>query len=157
MQHRRGLPGLAGHALMHLTGSIEAAGVAPARTPGPGATIAAMPAPDVLTFLRHLSTAATSAVVLLAGCTAIAPGPAGPRYRCEHGIEFTVRFVDDSALLDAGARGYDVLNRDAGGLTPAQTVYSNPRMRAEFGLGASGREAILRYPMLPLVARCLSE
>ena len=45
-----------------------------------------------------------------------------------------------------GSRGNDVLLRDAGGMTPQQTVYSNARMRAEFGLGASGREAILRYP-----------
>jgi hypothetical protein len=79
------------------------------------------------------------------------------RYRCEHDIEFTVRFADDSALVDAGPRGSDVLLRDAGGTTPQQTVYSNPRMRAEFGLGASGREAVLRYALLPLVAHCVRE
>jgi hypothetical protein len=33
-------------------------------------------------------------------------------------------------------------------------IYSNPRMKAEFGLGATGREAIVRYPLLPLAARC---
>ena len=109
----------------------------------------------------------------LLGCTALPPatGPAtgvGPatgieaaasadRYRCEHDIEFTVRFADDSAFVDAGPRGSDVLLRDAGGTTPQETVYSNPRMRAEFGLGASGREAILRYALLPLVARCVRE
>ena len=91
----------------------------------------------------------------ITGCTTMPGGPALPRYRCEQNVEFTVRFVDDTALLDAGARGYDVLNRDAGGLTPRQTVYSNARMRAEFGLGASGSEAILRYPLLPLVVRCV--
>ena len=96
-------------------------------------------------------------VAVLAGCASQGPGAALPRYRCEHGIEFTVRFVDDSALLDAGARGYDILYRDAGGLTPQQTVYSNVRTRAEFGLGASGREAILRYPLLPLAARCVRD
>jgi hypothetical protein len=79
------------------------------------------------------------------------------RYHCEHDIEFTVRFADDSALVDAGPRGSDVLLRDAGGTTPQQTVYSNPRMRAEFGLGASGREAVLRYALLPLVAHCVRE
>jgi hypothetical protein len=77
------------------------------------------------------------------------------RYRCEHGIEFTVRFVDDTAMLDAGARGYDLLYRDAGGLTPQQSVFSNPRLRAEFGLGSGNNEALLRYPALPLVARCV--
>ena len=92
-------------------------------------------------------------VALLAGCAGPATGPALPRYVCEHGIEFTVRFVDDTAVLD-GTRGHEVLYRDAGGLTPQQTVYSNPRMKAEFGLGTTGREAIVRYPLLPLAARC---
>ena len=68
-----------------------------------------------------------------------------------------VRFSDDSAVLDAGQRGSEVLLRDAGGATPQQTVYSNARMRAEFGLGASGREAMLRYASPPLVAHCVQE
>jgi hypothetical protein len=116
------------------------------------------------------------AAAALSGCTAVqqpasdtrpaidtgpatGSGPAAPaaRYRCEHDIEFTVRFVDDSAVVDSGPRGNDVLLRDAGGTTPQQTVYSNPRMRAEFGLGASGREAILRYALLPLVAHCVRD
>jgi hypothetical protein len=50
-----------------------------------------------------------------------------------------------------------VLYRDAGGTTPQQTVYANPRLRAEFGLGATGREAILHYPLLPLTARCVRD
>ena len=103
----------------------------------------------------NATASALFAGVFIAGCTTVPTGPALPRYRCEQNVEFTVRFVDDTALLDAGARGYDVLNRDAGGLTPQQTVYSNSRMRAEFGLGASGSEAILRYPLLPLVVRCV--
>jgi hypothetical protein len=78
-------------------------------------------------------------------------------YRCEHGIEFSARFADDSAVLDAGRQGYDVLYRDAGGTTPQQTVYANPRLRVEFGLGATGREAILHYPLLPLTARCVRD
>lgn len=90
---------------------------------------------------------------LLAGCAGSVDGPQLPVYHCEHGISFSVRFIDDTALLD-GARGRDVLYRDAGGTTPQQTVYSNPRMKAEFGLGATGREAIVRYPLLPLAARC---
>jgi len=97
------------------------------------------------------------AALCLAGCAGQRPGAPLPHYRCEHGVEFTVRFVDDTALLDAGPRGYDVLYRDAGGVTPQQRVYSNPRTRAEFGLGASGSEAILRYPLLPLVVRCVKD
>jgi hypothetical protein len=83
-------------------------------------------------------------------------GQAGALYRCEHGLEFTVRFIDDSALVD-GSRGHDLLYRDAGGQGDQQSVYSNERVRAEFGLGASGREAVLRYPLLPLVARCVRD
>ena len=78
-------------------------------------------------------------------------------YRCDEGIQFTVRFADDAASIDAGPFGSDKLLRDAGGTTPQQTVYSNARMRAEFGLGASGREAILRYPLAPLVAHCVRD
>jgi hypothetical protein len=94
-----------------------------------------------------------AAVAALAGCAGPAPAPALPVYQCEHGITFTVRFIDDTAILD-GARGRDVLYRDAGGTSPTHVFYSNPRMKAEFGLGATGREAIVRYPLLPLAARC---
>ena len=65
--------------------------------------------------------------------------------------------MDDSAVIDAGSRGNDVLLRDAGGVTPQQTVYSNPRVRAEFGLGTGGREAILRYLSPQLIANCVRD
>ena len=96
--------------------------------------------------------------LLLTGCATGNFGSASPgqRYRCEQGIEFSVKFVDDSALIDS-SRGYNVLYRDAGGQGEGQTVYSNAMVRAEFGLGASGREAVLRYPLLPLVARCVRD
>ncbi len=116
------------------------------------------------------------AAVALSGCGSAQPPAAVPtvpppvfatappaaaagllHYRCDQDIEFTVRFADGTAVLDAGARGNDVLLRDAGGATPQQTVYSNPRMRAEFGLGDSGREAILRYAQPPLAAHCLRD
>lgn len=93
------------------------------------------------------------ATALLTACAVPAAGPALPHYHCEHGISFTVRFADDMAVIDT-ARGREVLYRDAGGVTPSQTVYTNARLRAEFGLGPSGREALLRYPVQPLLARC---
>ncbi len=95
------------------------------------------------------------AVLLLTGCAAgnLGSSPPDQRYRCEQGIEFSVKFVDDSALIDS-TRGYHVLLRDAGGQGAGQTVYSNSVVRAEFGLGGTGREAVLRYPLLPLVVRC---
>jgi len=100
--------------------------------------------------------AALLAAAALGGCAGGSGQAGGPLYRCEHGIAFRVKFIDDTALLD-GPGGQDLLQRDAGGEGPRQTVYSNPRMRAEFGLGASGREAVLRYPLLPLVARCVRD
>jgi len=95
-----------------------------------------------------------AALALLSACAA--PGSVATRYRCEHGIDFSVRFVDDSALIES-SRASDVLFRDAGGQGASQTVYSSARMRAEFGLGSGGREAVLRYPLLPLVARCVRD
>jgi hypothetical protein len=100
--------------------------------------------------------AAMTAALTLVGCAGFGNTSAGQRYRCEQGIEFSVKFVDDSALIDS-SRGYNVLFRDAGGQGESQTVYSNAVVRAEFGLGATGREAVLRYPLLPLVARCVRD
>ena len=92
----------------------------------------------------------------LAACAGRGASSGQTQYRCEHGISFKVRFVDDSALLD-GPTASELLFRDAGGLGPQQPVYSNSRMRAEFGLGTNGREARLNYPALPLGARCVRE
>ena len=105
-----------------------------------------------------LVSAMAFALVLLTGCAAgnLGSSSADQRYRCEQGIEFSVKFVDDSALIDS-SRGYDVLFRDAGGQGEGQTVYSNAVVRAEFGLGAGGREARLSYPLLPLVVRCVRD
>lgn len=95
----------------------------------------------------------------LVGCAAGSGNPKNNeanRYRCENNIAFTVKFADDSAEINSN-RGYEVLYRNAGANAPAQTVYSNPRVRAEFGLGASGQEALLRYLLLPLVVRCVRD
>ena len=105
-----------------------------------------------------LVSAMVFALLLLAGCATENSGTAstGQRYRCEQGIEFSVKFVDDSALIDS-SRGDHVLLRDAGGQGEGQTVYSSAVVRAEFGLGAGGREAVLRYPLSPLVVRCVRD
>jgi len=72
-------------------------------------------------------------------------GPARPwNYRCDGGLEFNVHFGNGVATVDGAPGGAQVLLRDAGGATPQQTVYSNERMRVEFGLGEAGREAIVR-------------
>ena len=107
--------------------------------------------------MKHITT--LLACIALAGCALDASklsNPEAERYRCENDIAFTVRFADDSAAINSN-RGHEVLYRDAGALTPSQTVYSNRRMRAEFGLGASGKEAILRYLLQPVVVRCVPD
>ena len=83
--------------------------------------------------------------------------PALILYRRENDFAFTVKFANESAPINSN-RGYEVRYRTKGvidgGLTPTQTVCSDPRMRAEFGLGGTGKEAILRYLLQPVVMRC---
>ncbi|MDP2255491.1 MAG: hypothetical protein Q8K05_05440 [Polaromonas sp.] len=93
-------------------------------------------------------------ISVLAGCAASQGPSAAALYRCEQGLEFTARFVDDTAVLQS-KRGAELLYRDAGGQGNKQTVYSNPQLRAEFGLGAGGREAVLHYLLPPLESRCV--
>jgi hypothetical protein len=94
--------------------------------------------------------------------SACAQNPSAPvaseRYRCELGIEFTARFQDNSVALDT-TRGYELLFRDAKPLPdpPKPNEYRNAHMSAEFKLGANGSEALLRYPLLPLAARCVRD
>jgi hypothetical protein len=110
-----------------------------------------------------------SAAVGLVACasnpldaTGVVAGKPPEVFRCEYGIEFSARFEGNGVTLD-GSRGYDVLFKDTKGntnpanlqLTPLE--YSNPRMNATFNLGVTGREAVLRYPLLPLVARCVRQ
>ena len=78
-------------------------------------------------------------------------------YRCDDRTDFSVRFANDTAVLDRGALGNDTLLRDAGGLTPQQSVYSNARLRAEFGLGAGNREAVLHYLSPAKDVRCAGD
>ena len=79
------------------------------------------------------------------------------RYRCDHDIAFTVRFLDGSATLDAGPRGTETLMRDAGGTSAEQTVYSSTNVKAEFGLAPGGRGAVLHYAEPALEAHCERE
>jgi hypothetical protein len=114
------------------------------------------PSPSVSPPGAAAPTPAVPAAPTAPGGTPSSAASAGlPHYKCDQGIEFTVRFFDDTAVVDAGPRGNDVLLRDAGGTTPQQTVFSNARMRAEFGLGADGREALLHYASPALQARCV--
>jgi hypothetical protein len=108
---------------------------------------------------RIAAAMALAGLATLAGCAGLtggnSSGGSATAYRCGQGMQFNVRFVDNTAVLQ-GPRGDDVLLRDAGG-QGAQTVYSNARLRAEFGLGEGGRQAALHYLGQPLVARCLRD
>lgn len=103
---------------------------------------------------RLMAGAALAGLAALAGCAGpgAAPSAASSLYRCSQGQQFRVSFPDDSAALK-GPRGDELLLRDAGG-QGAQKVYSNARLRAQFGLGANGREALLHYLGEPLKLRC---
>ena len=56
-----------------------------------------------------------------------------------------------------GPRGRQELLRDAGGVTPQQTVYRNANVQAEFGLGVDGRQAVLRLAQPATVLRCVQD
>lgn len=99
-----------------------------------------------MTLERFKAALTLPAAALVAACASPGAPPPGELYRCDQALEFRVRFVDDSAIID-GPRGLEVLLRDAGGLTPQQTVFSNARLRAEFGLGVNASEALLHYTL----------
>ena len=105
---------------------------------------------------------AVCTALLLTACASL-PGPvvrSAPdtvaAYRCAQADGFNVIFGKDSAVL-TGPRGRQELLRDAGGLTPQQTVYSNAGIRAEFGLGVEGREAVLQLAKPAAVLRCVQD
>jgi len=115
--------------------------------------------------MARLLALALMVVAALGACAPVNPArpaaqagvdPLSMRYRCGHDAsEFAVRFADDSAVIEALGRGSEQLLRDAGGVTPQQTVYSNGRLRAEFGLGGRGDEASLHYLSPPLELHCV--
>jgi hypothetical protein len=119
---------------------------------------------SIVLTLSNLQRTALCAVLLAsaAGCGSAPTSKPLPFYRCEYGIEFTAKFVDDSVALDS-SRGYDLLYRGGkhasspANAKPNSNEYSNARMQVEFNLGVTQREAIVRYPLLPLVSRCLRD
>lgn len=114
---------------------------------------------DMRYLIHSKSFLTLCAIALLAACTNTASKePPAQRYRCELGIEFSARFSGESVALDS-SRGYEMLFRDAKPLPdpPRPNEYRNPRMSVEFNLGRDGNEALLRYPLLPLAARCVKD
>lgn len=83
--------------------------------------------------------------------------PALPHYRCDQGLAFDVRFGDGDAQLLFASRESETLLRDAGGVTPQQTVYSSTKLKAEFGLDPDGRGARLNFTDPPREAQCRRE
>lgn len=83
------------------------------------------------------------------------PQPAAlPHYSCDQGLAFDVQFGDDHAKLLFASRESETLLRDAGGVTPQQTVYSSTKLKAEFGLDPGGRGAKLNFADPPLEVHC---
>lgn len=117
---------------------------------------------------RPLQTVAAALLVLVAGCASVEPGPPalapepapaaplpglqspprpaetiGTPFVCDDGLTVHVRFGEGSVTLFGLPEGDQVLLRDAGGVTPEETVWSNERLRAQFGLPPSGQGAVL--------------
>ena len=83
-----------------------------------------------------------------------APTPGRTLYRCDTGEAVVVQEEQDTVIVSGLPRGEERLGRDAGGLTPRQAVFSGPTLRAEFGLGADGREMALQSFHPPGVLHC---
>ena len=77
-----------------------------------------------------------------------------PHYRCDGGVDFDVQAGDDAVTLLFAAREPEKLLRDAGGVTPQQTVYSSTKLKAQFGLDPGGRGAQLNFADPPLQVHC---
>lgn len=111
--------------------------------------------------MRRAALMASAAALLLAACAApeapppppilsapatADPAPAEPvvlRLRCDDGLELRLRVLQDEVQVDGLPDGREVLLRDAGGVTSQQSVFSNARVRAEFGLGEQASEAVV--------------
>lgn len=101
--------------------------------------------------------------VLLAGCAAVAPPPAPApaptpadaepaasavaapppdpaQHTCDGGRIVFLRFGEDSLVVEGADIGSAVLLRDAGGVGPRQSVWSNEKLRVETGLGDDGEQ-----------------
>jgi hypothetical protein len=88
---------------------------------------------------------------LLAACASTPADSPLPHYLCEQNLQFTARFIDNSVTLNFN-QGFEVLFVKLGG---NPNDYGNPRVSAEFNLGPGGKEAVVRYPVLPLALRCV--
>jgi hypothetical protein len=101
--------------------------------------------------IRALRGTALGVAIWLSACAGDAPQAPLPHYLCEQNTQFTARFEQGSVRLDSN-RGYDLLFKKAGA---SGAVYESAQVSVEFNLGSSGKEAVLRYPLLPLALRCV--
>ena len=72
-----------------------------------------------------------------------APQGAGILLACDGGLQLRLRIRGDEVHVEGLPGGPEVVLRDAGGLTPQHTVFSNPRLRLELGVGRDASEAVL--------------
>jgi hypothetical protein len=95
------------------------------------------PAPPVMTSPPVESPAAPAPAVSQAQ-----PEPGG--MRCDNGRRLVLRPQADQLDVDGLAPGPQELLRDAGGIGPRQSVWSNDRVRVALGLGDRGDEALVQ-------------
>ena len=95
--------------------------------------------------------ALVAAALLAAGCAAPPQDASRLRYLCQHGQQFEARLYEDAALLE-GQNARQQLAREAS--DGGALGYSDGTLHAVFGLGADGREALLRYAGIPEAVHC---
>jgi hypothetical protein len=82
------------------------------------------------------------------------PQPGRVLYQCDTGQAVVVQDEGDTVLVSGLPGGEERLGRDAGGLTPQQSVFSGPTLRAEFGLDADARGMALQFLDRPELLHC---
>lgn len=95
--------------------------------------------------------ASVVAMLLMAGCAAPPKDAPALHYLCQHGQRFAVRLYEDAALLQ-GQSAQQQLAREAS--DGGALGYSDGTLHAVFGLGADGRQALLRYAGIPEAVHC---
>jgi hypothetical protein len=107
--------------------------------------------PNRHTWRAEQALIALGAAALLSACAGNETQGPLPHYLCEQNTQFTALFQEGSVRLDSN-RGYELLFKKPGAST---AVYESAQVNVEFNLGTNGKEALLRYPLLPLALRCV--
>jgi hypothetical protein len=115
--------------MKRVTASIAAAAASACSTVAPPPVAAPVPPPQ--------------AVAPAPPPAAVHPAPDPARYTCDEGRVLSLREAADGLTVEGLEPQADLLLRDAGGVGPQQSVWSNDRLRVELGLGEDGKDAVV--------------